>query len=175
MSLLHQLPTGNNKNRCGMDNLFMSPKFTKVCWNQSGRSAMIHGVCRVSRGIPKCIFQEQVTKKEELLKNKNIVKAAVLVGDSKIKNLVALSFYDSKPVYFISSMCEKIQWVQQNRNLWHKELGRKVNAPLFRLNIVDENNNGMGNVDQADQLRLQYCIHYWIRNTKWWWAIFFWI
>ena len=33
----------------------------------------------------------------------------------------------------------------------------------------------MGNVDQADQLRLQYCIHYWIRNNKWWWAIFFWI
>ena len=33
----------------------------------------------------------------------------------------------------------------------------------------------MCNVDQADQLRLQYCIHYWIRNTKWWWALFFWI
>ena len=51
----------------------------------------------------------------------------------------------------------------------------KVNAPFFRLNIVDKYNNGMGNVDQADQLRLQYCIHYWIRNRKWWWEIFFWI
>ena len=33
----------------------------------------------------------------------------------------------------------------------------------------------MGNVDQADQLRSQYCIHYWLRNRKWWWAHFFWI
>ena len=33
----------------------------------------------------------------------------------------------------------------------------------------------MGNVDQADQLRLQYCIHYWLRNQKWWFAIFLWI
>mgnify|MGYP003321282704 FL=1 len=32
----------------------------------------------------------------------------------------------------------------------------------------------MGNVDQADQLRLQYRIHYWIRNRKWCWAMFFW-
>ena len=33
----------------------------------------------------------------------------------------------------------------------------------------------MGNVDQADQLRLQYRIHYWLRNLKWWWEIFFWV
>ena len=49
-----------------------------------------------------------------------------------------------------------------------------MDVPYFRLNIVDEYNNGMGNVDQADQLRLQYRIHYWLRNRKWWWAIFFW-
>ena len=33
----------------------------------------------------------------------------------------------------------------------------------------------MGSVDQAYQLRLQYCIHYWLSNCKWWWAIFFWV
>ena len=70
----------------------MSPKFAKVCWNQSGRSVMIHGVCCISRGIPKCIIQDIVTKKEELMKHRNTVKAAVLVGDSRIKNLVALFF-----------------------------------------------------------------------------------
>ena len=32
----------------------------------------------------------------------------------------------------------------------------------------------MGNVDQADQLHLQYRIHYWLLNRKWWWSIFFW-
>ena len=33
---------------------------------------------------------------------------------------------------------------------------------------------GMGNVDQAEQLCLQQCVHYWLRNKKWWFAIYFW-
>ena len=37
---------------------------------------------------------------------------------------------------------------------------KKVNAPFYRLNLIDEYNMGMGNVDQADQLRLQYRFHY---------------
>ena len=49
---------------------------------------------------------------------------------------------------------------KKNRKLWHKEKGMKVNAPFYRLNLVDEYNLGMGNVDQVDQLRLQYRIHY---------------
>ena len=53
--------------------------------------------------------------------------------------------------------------------------GGGINAPFYRLNLVDEYNLVIGNVDQADQLRLQYRIHYWLRNCKWWWAIFFWV
>jgi len=68
----------------------------------------------------------------------------------------------------------KYQVKKKNRKLLHKEKGKRVNAPFYRLNLVDEYNLGMGNVDQADQLRLQYRIHYWLRNRKWWWAIFFW-
>ena len=33
----------------------------------------------------------------------------------------------------------------------------------------------MGDVDQSDQLRLQYCVHYWLQTQKWWFAIFLWI
>ena len=79
----------------------------------------------------------------------------------------SLSFYDSKPVYLIPNIYEKIHWEQHKRKLWHKELGRKVNDPFFCLNIMGKYNNGMCNVDQADQIHLQYRIHYWIRNTKW--------
>ena len=175
MSLFQQLPDKSKNYKCGMDNLFISPKFAKICLNQSGRRIMIHGVCRENRGIPKSIIQQTVTRKEDILKNKGTVKVARLVGDMRCKNLIAVSFYDSKPVYLISNACEKIHWLEKRRKLWHKERGMKVDAPFFRLNIVDEYNNGMGNVDQADQLRLQYRIHYWIRNRKWWWAIFFWI
>ena len=58
---------------------------------------------------------------------------------------------------------------------WSRErTGLPLFQHYFRLNIVDEYNNGIGNVDQADQLCLQYIIHYWLCNRKWWWAIFFW-
>ena len=50
----------------------------------------------------------------------------------------------------------------KKRKLWHKDLETKVEVQFFRLNVVNKYNNGMGNVDQADQLRLQYRIHYWI-------------
>ena len=113
------------------------------------------------------------TRKEDILKSKGTVKASILVGDMRCKNLVAASFYDNKPVYFISNICEEIKSIVKRRKLWHKEKGCKVDAPFYRLNIVDEYNRGMGNVDQTDQLRLQYRIHYWIRNRKWWWALFF--
>ena len=118
-------------------------------------------------------MQEKVTTKQDVLKNKGTIKAAILVGDSKCTDLVTLSFYDSKPIYFITNACDKICWVRKNRKFWHQQKGRQVNVPFYRLNIVDEYNAGMGNVDIADQLRLQYWIHYWIRNQKWWWAIFF--
>ena len=64
----------------------------------------------------------------------------------KSEGLVTVSFYDSKPVYFVSMACENIFWVKKSRKLWHKDKGAKVNAPFYRLNIVDDYNFGMGNV-----------------------------
>ena len=61
MALVGQLTDSNYK--CRIDNLFMSPKFAKIAKNDSGKGIMIHGVCRVSRGIPNCIHQVAVTKK----------------------------------------------------------------------------------------------------------------
>ena len=158
-----------------MDNLFISPRFAKIAFKDSGRNIMIHGVCRQDRGIPQCIKQEPLTKKEDLLRTRGTVKACLLTGDSSCPGLVAESFYDSKPVYFVSNACEKVEWKKKERKLWHHEKGAQVKVPFFRLNLVEEYNYGMGNVDQADQLRLQYRIHYWLRNRKWWWAHFFWI
>ena len=135
--------------------VFMSPKFAKIANNDSGKGIKIHGVCRVSRGIPNCIHQVAVTKKEELLRNRGMVKESMIKGDSKCNGLVAVLFYDSKPVYFISNACEKIRWKQKNRRLWHNQRRRNVNAPFYRLNLVDEYNLVMGNVDQSDQLSLQ--------------------
>ena len=42
-------------------------------------------------------------QKEDLLSKTGTVKCGVLIGDDKCKNLTVMSFYDSKPVCFISN------------------------------------------------------------------------
>ena len=69
---MQQLPLDTTHYVCGMDNLFISPKFAKVMYNDSGKKIMIHGVCRVRHGVPKCIIQDVVTKKEDLLSKKGL-------------------------------------------------------------------------------------------------------
>ena len=63
MSLIGQLPYDTRNYVYGMDKIYVSPKFANVILNQSGGRVMIHGVCCPSRGIPKCIVQDTVTKK----------------------------------------------------------------------------------------------------------------
>ena len=48
MALLQQLSLGTKNYKCGMDNLFISAKFAKTCFTESGRNVMIHGVCQLS-------------------------------------------------------------------------------------------------------------------------------
>ena len=70
ISLLQQLPFDANNCVCGMDNLYISPNFSKVELNKSGKRVMIHGVCRPIQGNPKCIVQDAVEKKEYILRDK---------------------------------------------------------------------------------------------------------
>ena len=102
----------------------------------------------------------------ELLRHRGTLKATVLTGDPKCKYLVVVSLYDTKPVYLLSIIWENIQWIKKERKLWNNEKGKKVDAPFYRLNLIDEYNMGMRNVDQADQLCLQHRVHYRLRNQK---------
>ena len=81
MSLLQQLPKSSAFYKCGMDNLYISPKFAKISYNNSGKKVMIHGVCCQSRGILQCILQDKVSRKEDLLRSKGTVKAVILEND----------------------------------------------------------------------------------------------
>ena len=46
----------------------MSPKFAKVSFLYGGRRVVIHGVCYLSRGVPKCVILGKVTCKKESFK-----------------------------------------------------------------------------------------------------------
>ena len=117
--------------------------------NESVKGVMTHSVCQQSRGIPQFIVQDAVTEKMELLRHRGTIKADVLTGYPKCKYLVVVSMYDTKPVYLLSNACKNIQWRKKERKLWHNDKGKKVDAPFYRLNLIDEYNMGMGNVDQA--------------------------
>ena len=109
---------------------------------------MIHGVTRPSlRGIPPAIKQNEVTRKADLEKVRFTVKAAVLKNDEVCKDLIALSIYDTKPVYFLTSACEGIKWVEKSKKVYEANKKEAVRMPFYRLNIIDFYNNNMANVD----------------------------
>ena len=118
------------------------------------------------KGYQNVLSKTQSWLNMELLRLRGTLKATVLTVDNKCKDLVVVSLYDTKPVYLLSIIWENIQWTKKEQKLWNNEKGKKVDAPFYRLHLIDEYNMGMGNVDQADQLRLQHRVHYWLLNQK---------
>lgn len=173
LSLISQLPHKNYT--LGMDNLFNSAKLARAAKNMPQR-VMTHGVVRVSgRGVPSCVLQKEVSKKEDQERVRNTVHAAVVKGDSVCSDLVCISVYDTKPVYILSNACTEIKWTKKERKVWSKAKNEYVNGHFYRLNLIDFYNHNMGNVDLADQLRNYYRYDTsWHRNRKWWWSIFWW-
>ena len=173
LGLISQLP--DKYYTLGMDNLYNSTKLCRLAYAMD-QKVMVHGVTRPSlRGIPPAIKMDELTRKKDLEKVRHTVKAAVLKGDQVIQDLVAVACYDTKPVYFLSSACEEIKWIEKKRKVFDPNEKKTVDIPFYRLNIIDFYNYNMGNVDLADQLRNQYRYDSaWHRNRKWWWAIWWW-
>ena len=161
--------------RVWMDNLYISAKFAKFAMNHPKR-VLIAGVARKSgRGIPMSVLQEEVKNPNDAFKVRGTVKAAVLMGDKDCRDLVAISVYDTKPVHFISSICDSIKWIDKNRKVWNEAKQEFSNMNLLRLNVNNDYNNDMNAIDIADQLRNNYRFDHWLRNFKWWWSIFMWV
>jgi hypothetical protein len=157
--------------RCRVDNLYMSAKFAKFCYNHDNK-ILLEGVARKARGIPQLVYQEEIQKKSIEATVRGTVKAAVLEGDADCPNLVAVSVYDTKPVHFISMVSECIEWVTKSRKMWNAAVQAMVAVEFLRLNINDDYNGEMNDVDISDHLRTIYKFDHWLRNKKWWWAIF---
>ena len=173
LSMISDLPDKNYT--LGMDNLFNSAKLARAAKKMPAR-VMTHGVVRVSgRGVPKCVIQNEVSKRTEQEKVRHTVHAAVVKGDSICDDLVCLSVYDTKPVYILTNACTEICWQEKKKKIWSKGQNGYVNGTFHRLNVIDFYNHNMGNVDLADQLRNYYRYDTsWHRNRKWWWSIFWW-
>ena len=92
------------------------------------------------------------------------MKAAVLEGDAEVPGLLAILYYDQKPVHFLSTICERIQWVQCEKKVYSVETEQVEVMKFLRLNINNDYNHDMGGVDIADQLRNYYRPDHWMQK-----------
>ena len=110
---------------CWLDNLYMSAKLAKISFTHKNK-VMVSGVTRKSgRGIPFCVLQEEKKLKRDIIKVCGTVKAAVLKGDDTCPDLVCTSVYDTKPVHFMSTICNSIKWIIKKDGylMWPHKVG----------------------------------------------------
>ena len=159
---------------CGVDNLYTSARFFREAFTEKNK-VLCHGVARKSgRGVPKCVIQEEPKRKTQQDQMRGTTKAAVLTDDPEIQDLVAFSVYDTKPVHFLSMACTGLKWIEKRKKVFERESSTNVSMAFLRPEVTDLYNNGMNNVDIADQLRGTYRFDRWMRKRKWWWSIWMW-
>jgi Transposase IS4 len=135
---------------------------------------LVAGVCRKGgRGFPKLVLQEEVKNRNEQLKVRGTLKAAVLKGDDDCVNLVAVSVYNTKLVQFLSMSCESNEWITKERKVFSSNTGQYEKLKFLRFNINDNYHKEMGHVDISDQLRNYYRFDHYMRKRKWWWSLAF--
>ena len=172
LAMFDQLEEKNHN--CWFDNLYLSAKFAKASFMHKNKVRISGPTRKSGRGLPQCVLQEEKTSPSEIRQVRGTVKAAVLEGDSEMPDLVAVSYYDQKPVHFLSTICESIKWIQCEKKVYCVETDQVESMKFLRLNVNNDYNNDMGGCDIADQLRNYYCFDHWMRKRKWWWSFFFW-
>ena len=83
-----------------------------------------------------CVHQYEVSDEKHLDEQRNTIKVAVLECDPLIKDLVAISYYDTKPVYFLSSVIEDVRWIVKSREIYSKKLEKKVKKMKYVLILL---------------------------------------
>jgi hypothetical protein len=69
-------------------------------------------------------------------------------------------------------VCDCIEWIVKKRKVWNKQTNKMEWIEFLRLSVNDDYNGNMNDCDVQDQLRTVYRFDYWLRQRKWWWAIF---
>ena len=134
----------NKFHNCWFDNLYLSARFAKAAWTHSNKVRISRPTRKSGRGLPKCVIQEEVKNAEALHAVRGTVKAVVLEGDDKVPGLLAVSYYDQKPVHFLSTVCEKIKWVQCEKKVYCVETEQVETMMFLWLSINNDYNYRMG-------------------------------
>ena len=69
---------------------------------------------------------------------------------------------------------KNIKWIEAKREVYDQSIGLMTTMKFLRINVNDYYNYGIGGADIGDQIRGYYCFDRWLRNYKWWHAIFWW-
>jgi hypothetical protein len=108
------------------------------------KNVLVAGVCRKGgMGCPETVLQPELKSRKEQIQVRVTVKAAVMEGNADCLNMVAVSVYDPKPVHFLSTSCQLIEWITKDRKLFLSSLGRIGKNKFLRLNINDNYNQEM--------------------------------
>ena len=149
---------------CWFDNLYLSAKFAKASFAHRNKIRCLGPMRKSGRGLPKCVLKEEKTSPAEICAVHGMVKAAVLVGDEEVPDLVAVSYYDQKPVHFLSTICESIKWIECHKEVYCVEIEHVEMMKFLHLYINNSYNHDMGGADIADQLCNYYRFDHWSRQ-----------
>ena len=117
------------------------------------KRVLVHGVARKGgRGIQACVKQEGIETREEQLKARGTVKAAVLSGDENCPNLIAASVYDTKSVHYLNMVSDVVRWVEKVSKNYNVDTDAMEKMKFLMMGFIDNYNKTMGDVDIADQL-----------------------
>ena len=104
----------------------------------------------------------------------NTFKVAVLEGDPIVKDLLASSFFDNKPVYSLFIVLENVKWLDMPQKCTVKKYLQNLINFCCCPNFVDIYHYDMKSVNREDHLRTVYGLKQDLRQRKWLWSIFLW-
>ena len=128
---------------------------------------------KACKGIPECVLQGEEKNHFAQQSEQGTVKADILEGYPGCPNIIESSVYGTNPVHYLSMVSKSTQWVEKANIVYNVDTGKVEALKFLILNQINNYNNGMGNVDVADQLRGVYRLYRWVRNRKWWWSMLF--
>jgi hypothetical protein len=158
--------------RTYIDNLFNSHPLFGTLYQVE---ALVHGVARTNGcGLPFSVIQKEEKNLAQDELRWGTTKAARMKDCRECPDLLAASVYDTKPVHLLLTALNCVEWnVTQKISVeWEGKV--KSFVKFLRLNMIDKNNHNMNSVDMADQLQGVYRPDHWMRNRKWWRAIWIW-